>query len=184
MALHDATNAPCAGSTWSTMPVTGYCAAASGSANATSSALLRMRASQFEWPSLDSAVLAGKLLDFDGLILRHAGKPLRLGIAGPVDLEPNDLGRAAQADVLLERRAAERAAAAGRLPDGARLGTGVLHRNLDLRADGRPVGPDSHQPHAQPIVAVAGILEQAERMGIARDRATDHFQDVLVAVVV
>src|SRR5579883_224337 len=85
MALHEATNVLCAGSTWSTMPVTGYCAAASARANATSSALLRMRASQLVWLSLDFAVLARELPDLDRLILRHAGKSLRFGIAGPVN---------------------------------------------------------------------------------------------------
>ena len=86
--------------------------------------------------------------------------------------------------MLLEGRGAEGPAT----PDGAMDRTGppplVLDGQLDSSADRRPIGLDTDEPHAQPIVSVTGILEESQRMTVSWCRAADFGDDFLVAIIV
>src|ERR1051326_7926405 len=140
-------------------------------------------ASQLEAGAFDYAVVAGGLLDFDRLVLGHGRQPLRLGVSGPLDLQAQDLRRLPQPNVLFQRGGPERSAASHGPINRPRFGS-VLYGHLDLRADARAVGLDTHQTHADPIVAVSRIFEEPERMGVAGNPATDHFQEVFVSIII
>src|SRR5262245_40309943 len=101
----------------------------------------------------------------------------------PEHLDVHDARRLAEADVLLQRRGAEAAPAVHRAIDRS-LCAGVLDCDLDARANRRAIRLDTHQTHTQPVVAVPGIFEQTKDVRVARSRAADLEDDLLVAVVV
>ena len=88
----------------------------------------------------------------------------------------------AQADGLLERVGAE-AAAGGDVPvDGQRLVAG--RDDLDPGADGRAVGLLADELHRQPVVPLAGVLEQDVVVLVAVDGAAHLDEEIDVAVAV
>ena len=95
------------------------------------------------------------------------------------DGDPVGLG---QADGLLERVGPE-AAARGDVPvDRQRLLAG--RDDLDPGADGRPVGLLADELHGQPVVPLAGVLEQDVVIPVAVDGAAHLDEEVDVAVAV
>ena len=113
----------------------------------------------------------------------HGGEALAGVARGPPDFDVHGTGGLAEPDVLPKGRRAERPAAAnGAVDASASIGVGDFHVNS--RADGRAVGLDADQLDVDPVVAVARVLEQPERMGIAGGRPAHVEDDVVVAVVV
>src|ERR1039457_6965190 len=129
-------------------------------------------------------VVGDGLRDFYGLILGHVGKHLRTGGTGPPHFHTDNLCRFSETDVLLQRRRAERPAAADSAIDRAWRPPLILHRHLDARSDGGAVRLHSPQPHTEPVVAVAGVFEETECVAVTRGRAADYRQNVFIAVVV
>src|SRR6202042_1899294 len=88
-----------------------------------------------------------------------------------------------QADVLFEWRRTERSSATDCAIDGS-LSPLILHRDLDARAESRAVGFHALQFDADPVVAMAGIFEEAEHVAVATDGAAGYREDILVAIAV
>ena len=84
--------------------------------------------------------------------------------------------------VCCKRVGAEAAARRDVPVDGQRLLAGGDH--LDAGADGRPVGLLADQLHRQPVVALAGVLEQDVVVLVAGHGAAHLDEDVDVAVAV
>src|SRR5579884_997589 len=84
--------------------------------------------------------------------------------------------------MLLQRRGAERSAAANRSINRPRSLAFIFNRNLDPRTYGAPVRLHSHEFHIDPVVPVAGILEKSKRMFVPGHRTTRNRQDVLISI--
>ena len=109
----------------------------------------------------------------------HVGPP-----AGrPRDRQGPDPGRVAEADLLLQARPAEAAAAADRdvdVPVARRGHDGDAHPG----ADGHPVRLDALEPERDPLVAVARVQVEGVRRRIALEGPAEHVVHVLIAVAV
>jgi hypothetical protein len=68
--------------------------------------------------------------------------------------------------------------------DRARLAALVFHRDRDASPDGGAVGLHAGELQVDPVVAVPWILEEAQRVGIARRGAAHLEHDLLVAIVI
>ncbi len=86
----------------------------------------------------------------------------------PVDLQEGDPVGLRQADVLLERIRPPTAARGDVPVNGQRLITG--RDDLDPGADRRPVRFLADQLDCQPVVPLAGVLEQDVVVAVARNR--------------
>src|SRR6185295_14858537 len=93
-------------------------------------------------------------------------------------------GRFPQTDVLLQRRRTERSAAPHSAVNEPPPAAFVFDRQLDTRSDAGPIALHSHQPYADPVIAMARVLEQHGRVLVADRRAARFDEDVLVAVVI
>src|SRR5579884_2829073 len=86
--------------------------------------------------------------------------------------------------MLLKRRGAERTPASYGPIDGPGALTLILNCQLDSRADGGAVGFYAHQFQADPIVAIARVLEETHDMGVAGSGSADDEDDVFVTTII
>src|SRR5262245_25676685 len=142
------------------------------------------RSAQGDRMPFDSSVASHLLGDLHRLILADAGYALTCIAAGPPDLELDNPRRLAQANVLFQWRGTKGSSTPDGPIDRAGVPSFVFNRQFDSRTNRRAVGSHSHQPQADPIVSVAGILEQPEWMTVSRRRAARFRHDFLVAVIV
>src|SRR5258708_10625992 len=130
------------------------------------------------------SVFVGKFVDLEELILAAAGEVLAGIGRGPPNLQIQYLGILAEADMLLQGGGAKRASAADGALDEALTSTFVLDGELNVSANRGAITLGSYQPQTDPVVAVAGILEQTNGVAIARDRASSFGNDLFIAVVI
>src|SRR3984957_13395022 len=86
--------------------------------------------------------------------------------------------------MLGERGRTKRSAAAHGAVDRPSFLTFILHRHLDAGANRRPIGFDSYEVETDPIVAIARVLEQPERVTVARHGSANFGQQIFIAVIV
>src|SRR5437870_9299362 len=129
------------------------------------------RSPQTKRTPFDPGVAPRQLGDLDRLIRAETGEALASAAGRPPDLELDDPRRPAQADVLLQGRRAEGAAASDRAIDRTDPASAVVNGQLDSGTDRRAVGLDAREPQADPVVAVPGVLEQPQRVTVSRCRA-------------
>src|SRR5436309_14629660 len=101
-------------------------------------------------------------------ILEHM---LRAG-GRPPDFYFRNQGRLPESDFLAQGRTAEAPSRVHGLVDRS-LSFRTLYRDLDPRADRRPIGLHADQLELQPAVSMTGILEQRVIINVALIRPAD-----------
>src|SRR5437762_6561939 len=85
--------------------------------------------------------------------------------------------------MLCQWRGAKGTTTGHRAVDGASSNSLVLNDELDARSDGSAIGFDADQLDVDPILVVAGILEDPEGVGIGRRSAAHGSQNIFVTVI-
>ena len=111
--------------------------------------------------------LLGKLADLNKLIWAHILKTLRRFGYGPGDFHAQDTRRLAQADVLRERRSAERPTAIYGAKNCARSLTVIFNRHFDLRANRAAIAFHANQLDIDPVIAISGICEEPKGVRVS-----------------
>jgi hypothetical protein len=84
-------------------------------------------------------------------------------------------------DKLFGRIPAKRTGLANCSVNGPRTGVAILHCQMDLRTNSFTICFHAKQAHVQPVVAVAGILEDSQRVLVSGNRASVSGDDILAA---
>ena len=133
-------------------------------------------------PACDISV--GELDDFDGLVRGDVMEDLGRAARWPVDFEARDPVGVGQADVLLERVGAEAAARRDVPVNRQRLNARTRRDDVNAGTDGGPVGLLANELDREPVVALAGVLEQDVVRLVAVDHAAGLDEKVEIAVAI
>src|SRR5262245_39791244 len=87
--------------------------------------------------------------------------------SGPPGVQRDDARTATEPHVLPQWRAAKRAPAADGPVDGPACAGLAIHSHREPRADGGSIGAASAERDVEPVVAVSGVLVQAQHMRVA-----------------
>ena len=131
---------------------------------------------------LKSSDLVFEFLDLHEGIRVDTCEVLVRPAGGPEDVDAYGLCIWPEPDVLFRGVAAKRACLSHSTPDGACNSGAILHRYLNLCSDSRSIGFDSHQAHIDPVVAVSGILKEANNVLLGGDGTAVLADDVFLPV--
>src|SRR5579864_3743815 len=111
--------------------------------------------------------LLGKLANLNKLIWAHILKTLHRFGYRPGDFHAHDTHRLAEADMLGERRSAERPTAIYGPKNCARSLAVIFNRQFELSANGAAIGFHANQLDIDPVIAISGICEEPKGVRIA-----------------
>src|SRR5688572_3556645 len=159
--------------------------AMSGTATRLTSAgsLPRTRPSEPEERTTEILRHVRELGDFENPVLPDIREALARAAGGPPDFHVDAADIRTEPDMLQQGRGAEGSAAADAPVHDAPPAL-AFHGDADTRADRGAVRLDADELDRDPVIAVAGVFEQAQRVRVARRGAADLEHDLLVAILI